>query len=261
MESAIYSGWVRHRRESPTHHAFTHRLFMVYLDLAELDDAFRGRWLWSASRPALAWFRRADHMGDPARPLDPCVRDLVQEQTGHRPQGPIRLLTHLRYFGHCFNPVSFYYCFARDGRRLDCVVAEVHNTPWRERHCYVLHADNPAVQTTGTGRRRAYAFDKDFHVSPFMGMRQRLRWSFLAPEEELAVHMDNEEGGRKLFDATMVLHRRPITGASLAWCLTRHPFMTLRVVAAIHWHALRLWLKRVPVQPYPGPRHPLDLPT
>ncbi|MEI2421818.1 DUF1365 family protein, partial [Arthrospira platensis SPKY2] len=106
---------------------------MVCLDLAELDTVFRGRWLWSTQRPALAWLRREDHLGDPAHSLDESVRRLVAERTGRRPAGPIRLLAHLRYFGHCFNPVSFYYCYDAAGERVETIVAEVNNTPWGER--------------------------------------------------------------------------------------------------------------------------------
>ena len=111
---------------------------MMYLDLNELPTLFRSRWFWSNERFNVATFRRRDHFGDPAVSLDETVRTLVESRTGRRPTGPIRLLTHLRYFGYCFNPLSIFFCFAPDGQSLDTVVAEVSNTPWGERHCYVL---------------------------------------------------------------------------------------------------------------------------
>jgi DUF1365 family protein len=123
-------------------------MFMVLLDLDELPRCFDGRLLWSARRPALAWFRRADYLGDPGTPLARAVRELVAERTGTRPEGPIRLLTHLRYFGHCFNPVSFYYCYDRDGERVQAVVAHVTNTPWGERHAYVMPVERAGERGT-----------------------------------------------------------------------------------------------------------------
>jgi DUF1365 family protein len=111
MKSCVYEGTVRHRRDAPVRHSFHYSIFMMYLDLAELPDLFRERWFWSPATPNLAWFRQSDHLGDPEKPLDQNVRDLVEAKTGHRPSGPIRLLTHLRYFGYGFNPVSFYFCF------------------------------------------------------------------------------------------------------------------------------------------------------
>jgi DUF1365 family protein len=248
MRSALYEGTVRHRRFAPAAHSFSYTMFMAYLDLAELDEAFRGRWLWSASRPALARFRREDHLGDPALPLDRCVRDLVQEKTGRRPEGPIRLLTHLAYFGWCFNPVSFFYCFDREGRAVEFIVSEVSNTPWLERHCYVHdRRDSP-------GEVLHARMKKEFHVSPFMDMDQEYGWSFRDPAERLTVHMENFEKGALLFDATMALERRELTGRELASALARWPFMTLMVVGAIHWQALKLWLKNVPVFTHPGYR-------
>ena len=254
MKSAIYHGWLRHRRFAPRAHAFRYRLFLLYLDLAELDTVFRGRWLWSTRRPAPARFDRADHLGDPAVPLDLAVRDLVEQRTGRRPGGPIRLLTHLTYFGHCFNPVSFYYCFDPGDTRIEAMVAEVNNTPWGEQHCYVL--DNPTAAVAG--RHQRYASDKVFHVSPFMPMELAYEWGFGTPAERLSVHMalfdrTAPEAG-KVFDATMDLERAPVTAARLAAMLLRFPFMTLKVVGAIHWEALRLWLKRVPVHTHPARR-------
>ena len=228
MHSAIYRGWLRHRRFAPRRHDFRYALFMVYLDLQELDTAFRRHWLWRA----IARFRRDDHLGD--GPLDQAVRDLVQRETGQRPQGAIRLLTHLRYFGYCFNPVSFYYCFDRD-ERVEAIVAEVNNTPWDECRCYVL------------GPRRT-STSKAMHVSPFMPMDLSYDWRFTAPGERLGVGMALERGGEKVFDATLALAREPITNR----VLLRFPAMTLKVIAAIHWQALRLWLKRVPVYTHPG---------
>jgi len=249
VRSALYRGWVRHRRLEPVPHAFRSRLFMMYLDLAELPRLFDGRWLWSARRFAPAWFRRADYLGDPATPLADAVRDRVAERIGLRPGGPVRMLTHLRYFGYCFNPVTFYYCFDEADTRVQAIVAEITNTPWKERHAYVLAC-------RGDARRQSFGLRKEFHVSPFMDMDHRYRWSFVAPGTSLVVHMESFEDGAKLFDATLSLRREPITGASLARALLRHPFMTASVTAGIHWQALRLWLKRCPSHVHPAKRVP-----
>jgi DUF1365 family protein len=220
---------------------------MMYLDLDELPEIFDGRWLWSARRVAPAWLRRKDYLGDPSLPLTTSVRDLVERQTGHRPAGPVRLLTHLRYFGFAMNPVSFYYCFDREGEKVETILAEVTNTPWNERHTYVLGpADDP-----GNERVKHFHLAKEFHVSPFMSMDQQYDWSFSAPSRRLVVHMQNAGEGRKLFDATLALHRRQITSRSLALALVRYPFMTARVFGAIYWQALRLWAKRAPFHAHP----------
>lgn len=250
LQSAIYAGWVRHRRYEPVEHAFRYRVFQMSLDLGELDRVFRRRLLWSTNRPNLAWLRRKDHFGDPDVSLETAVRDLVEERTGHRPGGPIRLLTHLRYLGYCMNPVSFFYCYEPGESEPRTIVAEVHNTPWNERHCYVLGEES----NLGSPRRQRYRFRKDFHVSPFMSMDHEYDWRFSAPGDRLAVHMINRREGRVVFDATMALARRPISGTNLARVLARHPFMTGTVIAAIYWQALRLRVKRVPFHPHPGQR-------
>ncbi len=244
MNSQIYVGYVQHRRFFPRLHQFRYTLFMVYLDLDELDIAFKGRWLWSARRPALAWFRRRDHFGDPSLPLDTYVRDLAEQQSGRRPQGPIRLLTHLRYFGYCMNPISIYYCFKPDGEQLDLVVAEVCNTPWGERVGYVMDV---AEQT---GKQQA-EFDKAMHVSPFLPMDLRYGWHSTTPGPHLAVHLNVLKNQQRILDATLSLRRQPITGWNLVKALVRFPLITLKVIAAIHWEALRLWWKGIPYCPHP----------
>jgi DUF1365 family protein len=223
-------------------------MFMMYLDLAELPQLFRGRWFWSTERSALARFRRSDHLGNPAIPLDEEVRHLVFRETGQRPRGPIRLLTHLSYFGYVFNPVSFYYCFNEDDTELETIVAEVNNTPWGERHCYVL----PQSLNQGTNGSKRYFPEKEMHVSPFMEMDVEYDWRFNTPSEQLTVHMENAREGQKIFDATLVLKRKEITSRALAGVLFSYPLMTLKIITAIHWEALKLWLKGAVVHDHPA---------
>lgn len=251
--SALYVGQVRHRRSRPHAHTFNYRIGQLLLDLDELPQLFEGRWLWSYERANLASFRRSDFLGDPAQPLKAAVLDRVQAATGERPAGPVRMLAHLRYFGFCMNPVSFYYCYESDATTLHSIVAEITNTPWNERHAYVL----PAAQATRRGtdaRIYAWEFDKLFHVSPFLPMGLRYDWRFERPGDDLRVHMDVADVDGCLFDATLTLKRRALSGAVLARFLLAYPAQTVWVALRIYWNALLIKLKRNPF--YAHPRQP-----
>lgn len=249
MNSCLYDGWVRHRRFGSTPHAFRYRLYMTYLDLSEVDELFRGRWFWSTRTRSAVSFRRSDYLGDPNVSLDEAVRLCVEQQTGARPMGPIRVLTHLAHFGYCFNPVTFYYCFDPAGQRVSSIVAEITNTPWGERHQYVLENGD-----AGTATRMRQRFAKAFHVSPFLPMNLSYDWRFNEPGPTLAAHMDVVDGQHKVFDATLVMKRRPMTGTNLARMLARFPLMTARASLGIYWQALRLYAKRTPFHEHPGAR-------
>ena len=233
--SCIYEGTIRHRRTEPRRE-FRHRLALFYVDLDELPRLLGGRFV--ADRPGPLRFRRRDYLGPAAIPLDLAVRDLVQARTGARPAGPIRLLTQLRSFGHWFNPVSFYYCLDGPGEQIEAVVAEVTNTPWGERHSYVLP------------RGRA-DFAKALHVSPFMGIDHRYTARACRPGEHLAVHIESRRDGEGGFDATLALRRRELTRRSAASIALRYPFANVRVLALIYGHALGLKLAGAPVYRHP----------
>lgn len=254
MKSRLYEGVLRHRRLQPREHAFEYKVALPFLCLDELPELFDGRWLWSARGRALAQFRRSDYLGDPAVPLVDAVRARIREETGDSHDGPIYLLANLRYFGYCINPIACYYCYSADGGQLEYLVAEVTNTPWEERHSYVLRGPGPDRQWLRT------EFDKAMHVSPFNPMDMRYHWRSNLPGERLSLHLENHADGEKVFDATMALTARPLTAASMARLLARYPFMTARVGLAIYWQALRLFLKGVPFHAHPakqaiGARH------
>jgi DUF1365 family protein len=251
--SAVYEGTVRHRRFEPVEHEFSYRFFLMYLDLDELPGVLDPYPLWSARRRAPARFHREDFMGDPAQPLDECARDAVEAATGARPEGPVRLLAGLRYLGHSFNPVSFYYCFDSAGQRVEAVVADVENIPWGERHAYVLaRGEREGPVLTGE-------LDKTLHVSPLMGMDQTYAFRAGEPGERLAVHIESRPGaerGGKSFDATLNLRRRELSRPLLLGLLARYPAMSLQVVAKIYAQSLRLKLKGARYFPHPEGRKP-----
>jgi DUF1365 family protein len=177
-------------------------------------------------------------------PLDEAVRARVEEGIGRRPAGPIRMLTHLRTFGYCFNPVTFYYCYEPDGERLDAIVVEITNTPWNERRAHVLDAR----------RRSRFRIVKDFHVSPFLPMDHEYDWRLSPPGRRLVVRMESRRSGQSVFDAVLALERRELTRSGMLRALLRHPAITARVVAAIYWQALVLVLRGAPLYPHPERR-------
>jgi uncharacterized protein len=263
--SAVYEGWVRHRRFEPIEHSFRYPLFLMYLDLDELPGVLDPFPLFSARRPAPAHYRRSDYMGDPERPLAECAHDAVETATGSRPAGPVRLLANLRYLGHVFNPVSFYYCFEQTGERVEAVVADVNNIPWGERHPYVL------ARGSRRGAVLADELDKALHVSPLIGMDQTYGFRASEPGERLSVHIESRPVQRvtaagepqdvapsegKAFDATLSLRRHELSRARLAGMLARYPAMSLQTVAKIYAQSLRLKLKGARYFPHPEGRKP-----
>ena len=247
MKSCIYKGELYHHRYLPRENKFTYTVFFMFLDLEELEHVFDGRWLWSVGRANVANFKRADYLGPTDIPLDQAVRDRVEQKLGERPAGPIRMLTHLRYYGHCFNPVSFYYCYNATDMRVEYIVAEITNTPWLERHSYVLGMK----QNLDTASGKHFQFAKAFHVSPFMDMDFLYDWRFEEPGESLRIHMKNFKEDNKFFEVVLTMQRREISGAALAWVLIRFPAMTMKVLSMIYWQAFRLWLKKTPYYDHP----------
>ena len=228
MNSAIYEGVIRHRRFAVREHVLRHRIALAYVDLDEVDAL--------PLRRGLVEFRRSDYLPGPGS-LPDAARALAGTS------GPVRLLTSLRTFGHCFNPVSFVYC--HDGEdRLHAVIAEVTNTPWGERHAYVL-------RRSGEGRVLDGDFDKLLHVSPFMGMDHSYVMRAAAPGETLSVHVESRRSGELAFDATLGMHRREFSRRVLAEITARYPAATLRTLSLIYAHAVVLRLKGVPVHPHP----------
>lgn len=246
MHSCIFEGLVSHSRFEPVEHRFQYRLFMLFLDLAEIPELVgRGRMI--SDRPlGLCAFQASDHlagMGD----LENEVRTLVEQHSTVRPQGRICLLTQLRHLGYYFSPLNLFYIYSADDGQVESVVAEVNNTPWGERHCYVLWHGN---QTDPNSLK--YQHPKQLHVSPFMDMEMSYSWRFQQPGDRLSVLLENLQAQRRLFAASLNLRRVELNRNQLRWMLLRYPLMTLQIIAAIHYQALKLWWKKCPVYPHPN---------
>jgi uncharacterized protein len=256
-DSAIYEGTIRHRRFTVTEREFEHRVGFVYTDLEELPSLASGRLV--ARGPGLARIRRRDLHGPAGTDLADAVRTTVARQSGRRPDGPIRVLTAPRMLGLRFNPVSFYYCFDSSGMELEAVLAEVTNTPWRERHSYVLGpagaragAGPAAGVEAGAGPVLHHEFPKRFHVSPFLGMDYRYSARLTVPGQTLSFHIENRVGDAVHFDATLKLQRSELTARSLSRLVSRYPLGPARTVALIWAHGIGLRLAGVRAFPHPA---------
>jgi len=247
VNSGIYAGIMNHHRFFPIEHQFTYPLFMMYLDLDELDTLFNDYWLWSINKPNIASFYRKDHLGDPKIPLKEAVRKLIKEKTGYLIDGPIRLLTNLRFWGYCFNPISIYYIFDKQDLRVKFMVLEVNNTPWGENHCYIL---TPG-QNVGNLTRQKFIIKKEMHVSPLMAMEYSYHCTFSIKLDRLVTKMVCIQKNSKHFSAFLGLKRQEINSWNLTKILLRHPAMTLKVIFLIYWQALVTWLKGAHFYPHP----------
>ncbi|MGK7297490.1 MAG: DUF1365 domain-containing protein [Candidatus Wenzhouxiangella sp. M2_3B_020] len=244
-------GKVWHRRGGPRPHAFRYRLGMTLIDPAKIEQRFSASRLWSVDRPNLVTLRRSDYIGPSESPIEEAVRDRVESELGFRPGGTVRMLTHLRQWGTCFNPVTFYFCERSGGGDLDAIVAEVHNTPWGERHAYALDA------RAQHGPDFRFEFDKRFHVSPFLPMAMRYQWRFGYRPDRIDVHMRVMEGRRESLAVGMRLELSELDARAMRRMPWRFPAMTARVVIGIYFQAFRLWLKRTPFFTHPAkqPQH------
>jgi DUF1365 family protein len=245
VKSALYIGNLRHRRFSPKSHDFSYHLVYFFLDLEEVERIFRVPFLFSQKSPALFAFRRKDYYGEKTQSLSQSIRDLVKDRTSKACTGPIRVFTQISYFGFCFNPVSVYYCFDQNDEYPEFIVADVTNTPWHERHAYVVECKKNAPLK--------FEVPKVFHVSPFMPMDIVYRWNFNSPGETLAMHMENIStiDGQMVFDSTMAMKRRKLTFLNVIGALGLFPLMTVKAFAAIYLEAVFLKIKGLRFHPHP----------
>jgi DUF1365 family protein len=259
MESALYFGTLRHRRFTPVRHEFTYGVHMAFLDIDRIPEILSRSALSSYNRFNWTSFHERDHFGDPAKPLRARLAESAAEAGIHLPAGPIFLLTNLRYLGYCFNPISLFYCMGDGGCMGDgecmgesqpAILAEVHNT-FGETRLYWLSGAN-RIDSDNSLRFRCR---KTMHVSPFNEMGLDYDFVLTPPGERLVAHMNTIKEGNSFFDATLTMERKPWTASNLHAALLRHPWMTLKVISAIHWEALRLFLKGAPVFTHPDRIH------
>jgi DUF1365 family protein len=234
VNSALYEGTLVHARSDPVENVFRYPVAYWLLDLDELDELGRRFGPIGVNRRGLVSFRDRDHFDGDDTPLKDAVVAFAGDESIER----VLVLTQLRVLGYVFNPVSFYWCYRGDGS-LACMVAELNNT-FGERLPELL-----------PGGGLVYEHDKRLHVSPFMGLDQRYRYSFSEPGESVHARIEVHEGERMPLQAVLFARRRELSRTSLVRFLVRYPLMPLQVIGLIHWQALRLYLKRVPFRRKP----------
>jgi uncharacterized protein len=241
------TGMVHHRRQWPAEHRFSYPVGWLLLDLDRARDQVQRGWWCGWRKPALTRFHRPDFLRAPGDDVAEAARVLVQQRTGMHLTGGVSLLTTLRMAGLSFNPVSFYFC-RDDAGAVRAIIAEITNTPWGQRHAYVLPCD-------GTDQPQRFRFAKQFHVSPFHPMEQTYDWRFAIGPRRIAIAMSNHQVvdgvDRVVFDAALHLDLVPLSPAVLVRHCLRWPVCAARALIAIHRQALTLWWKRTPFFSHP----------
>lgn len=249
--SALGRGVVQHSRHAPKKHALTVPLMMPLLDLDNVSEDLAASRFWSNEKANVASFKREDHYGSPDIPLQDLVRKTLLEQTGITCDGSVHILCNLRYCGYVFNPITLYFCSDCNGQPVGCV-AEVMNIPWKQHVLYAMPIENENSMSKTCSWQHNSA--KRMHVSPFMPMEMDYQWRISYSQKNLVVHIQNqprESSEQHRFDATLNLKWQPLTASNLNTALLQYPLQTVRTVAGIHWHALKLWLKGMPYLPHP----------
>ncbi|MDF2178209.1 DUF1365 domain-containing protein [Aliiglaciecola sp. CAU 1673] len=229
-EHAIYTGRVWHARHQPTVHRFSYKMSLFWLDLDDLDSLSSTPGL-SAARWAPVQFKRDDYLTNPELPLGQVAIERMSALAGKPLKGKVFLLGQLRLLGVYFSPVNFYYLRQENGH-YSHALAEVSNTPWNERHHYLIDLDNPAET------------EKAFHVSPFNPMQMQYKWRVPQPDDALTLGISCYQGSRH-FDALMKLDRQPVNSKTLRRVMLST--MSIKTVLAIYWQALKLWIKGTPL--------------
>jgi len=273
VNSCLYECHIMHERFSPRSHRFLYRIFLFALDLDELDALHRKLRLFSFNRANLYSFRERDFLptnealfGGRAGPLGPSQKLLVPSAAGATvlslkqrvvaylatrdidlADGRVFLVTLPRVLGYLFNPVSFYFCYDRTGAPV-ATLAEVTNT-FKEMKPYLLGPGTRATSGSGLACDSAtfrLRIPKNFYVSPFSDVDLAFDFTLRTPGERLSVQIDDYAGAERTLTSTLTGPRQPLTDARLAWFTLKYPLITLRIIGLIHWHALRLWLKKIP---------------
>ena len=239
VSSYLYKGSIKHARRLPKKHKFNYSVYYYFIDLEDLELSTKSSHI---KRFIQQRFDRNKRYGNSNLTTE--IRNLVSTQVGIKTDGPIYLLTQIQTMKLTFNPVSFYYCYDQQSR-LKCIVAEVNNTPWNEQCCYCLPIKD------GADNIHHFDLDKKFHVSPFMSMNFKYRWSFNEPSKDLFVVMHNHNDDGQVFTATLSLKRLQLSMSNLLYCKINIPLMNYKVVFGIYWQALLLWLKGIPFVPHP----------
>lgn len=257
LSDGIYKGEVVHKRFHPKQHAFNYPLAMILVDVNQLESSFKtSRW-WSLERFNLISFYRNDYIqpeshtnsSNKTMSITDVVAEKIFNASGEIFSGTVKLLTNPRFFGYVFNPVSFYLCYDQNNT-LKYILSQINNTPWNERHTYVHQVSDQS------NAKMVFEFDKAFHVSPFMPMNLNYTWKFILYNNKVDIHMALFDSGVKQFIATMRAKHSPFTAKNMLQLPIEFPLQTLRIVFRIYWHALRLWMKKVPFYEHPNSHEP-----
>ena len=248
----LFKGTVTHTRTSPIAHQFQYSFFQIWLDVErpELIDNISP--FWSSKKHNLVRFNRHHYLpnnDNKTQSLHQSICKKIQQQTNKHFQGKAYLLANLSYWGYCYNPVSFYFCYNPNGK-LEFILSEIHNTPWGERFTYVHDISSSVNKTSSQRENKAndklqFKFDKQFHVSPFMPMDLQYDWQFQTAKNKILISMNLHQKEQSIFNATLNLQGEELSSYQANKLPFNYPFMCFKVLFSIYWNALRLWFKGV----------------